>query len=91
MAPETIETPGRPPGNLWETLAMSERLQDILAGAEPGLDQLKDQAQIYAAAASERLIEGRDRIRQYIINEPARALGIALGVGVLLGWLIKRR
>jgi len=70
---------------------MNERFQDIVASAEPGLDQLKDQAQLYAAAASERFVESRDKIRQYIVNEPARALGIALGVGVLLGWLIKRR
>jgi ElaB/YqjD/DUF883 family membrane-anchored ribosome-binding protein len=70
---------------------MNDRVQDILTSAEPNLDQLKDQAQIYAAAAGERLAEGRDRIREYIINEPVRALGIALGVGVFLGWLIKRR
>jgi ElaB/YqjD/DUF883 family membrane-anchored ribosome-binding protein len=70
---------------------MNDRFQDIVTSAEPGLDQLKDQAQIYAAAASERLAKGRDKIRQFIVNEPARALGIALGVGVLLGWLIKRR
>jgi ElaB/YqjD/DUF883 family membrane-anchored ribosome-binding protein len=70
---------------------MSDRFQDIFASAEPGLEQLKDRGQIYAAAASERLAEGRDAIRQHIVNEPARALGIALGVGVLLGWLIKRR
>jgi len=70
---------------------MSDRFQDIVASAEPGLDQFKDQAQLYAAVAGERLAEGRDKIRQYIVNEPARALGIALGVGVLLGWLIKRR
>jgi len=70
---------------------MIDRYQDIASDAEPAFDQLKDQAQIYAAAASERLAEGRDKIRQYIVNEPARAIGIALGVGVLLGWLIKRR
>jgi ElaB/YqjD/DUF883 family membrane-anchored ribosome-binding protein len=28
---------------------------------------------------------------EYIVKEPAKALGLALGVGVLLGWLIKRR
>jgi ElaB/YqjD/DUF883 family membrane-anchored ribosome-binding protein len=70
---------------------MNDRVRDMVASAEPGLEQFKDQAQIYAAAASERLAEGRDRIRQYIVNEPARALAIALGIGVLLGWLIKRR
>jgi len=70
---------------------MNDRFPDIVASAEPGLEELKDKAQLYAAAASERLAEGRDKIRQYIVNEPARALGIALGVGVLLGWLTKRR
>jgi len=70
---------------------MNDRFQDIVSSAEPGLEQFKDQAQLYAAAASERLTEGRDKIRQYIVNEPARALAIAIGVGVLLGWLIKRR
>ena len=50
---------------------MNDRFPDIVASAEPGLDQLKDQAQLYAAAASERLAEGRDKIRQYIVNEPA--------------------
>jgi ElaB/YqjD/DUF883 family membrane-anchored ribosome-binding protein len=70
---------------------MNDRLGDIVTSAEPALDQLRDQAQLYAAVAGERLAESRDKIRQYIVNEPARALGIALGVGVLLGWLIKRR
>jgi ElaB/YqjD/DUF883 family membrane-anchored ribosome-binding protein len=70
---------------------MNERFQDIVTSTEPALEQIKDQAQLYAAAATERLTDTRDKIRQYIVNEPARALAIALGVGVLLGWLIKRR
>jgi ElaB/YqjD/DUF883 family membrane-anchored ribosome-binding protein len=74
-----------------ETQDMIDRIQDLGSNYEPQLDELKEQALIYAATARERLAEGRDKIREYIVNEPARALGIALGVGVLLGWLIKRR
>ena len=39
----------------------------------------------------ERLNKGTDAVKDYTIQQPARALGIALGMGVLLGWLIKRR
>jgi len=70
---------------------MIDRIQDVGSSSGPQLDELKEQALVYAAAARERLVEGQAKVRDYIVNEPARALGIALGVGVLLGWLIKRR
>jgi len=70
---------------------MIDRMQDIGSGAETSLDQLKEQAMTYAATAREQLADGQGRIREYIVNKPAHALGIALGVGALLGWLIKRR
>jgi len=70
---------------------MIDRLQNLESAYGPQLDELKEQSLIYAATAREKLAEGRDRIREYIVNEPARALGIALGVGVILGWMIKRR
>jgi len=70
---------------------MIDRIQDMGASYGPQLDGIKEQALNYAAVARERMLEGRDKAREYIVNEPARALGIALGVGVLLGWLIKRR
>lgn len=65
--------------------------EEMASSAEPVLEQLKEQAEVVTAAARERLTQGRDQVRQYIVNEPARALGIAFGAGVLLGWLIKRR
>jgi len=70
---------------------MIDRIQNLGSSAEPSLDQLKEQALNYAATAREQLAEGQERIRDYVVNKPAHALGIALGVGVLLGWLIKRR
>jgi len=74
-----------------ETSTMIDRLQDVASGQAPQFDELKEQAMIFAAAARERLADGSGKIREYIVKEPARALGIALGVGVLLGWLTKRR
>lgn len=45
----------------------------------------------YAAMAREHLTQAGERIKQYVAEKPARALGIALGLGVLVGWIIKRR
>ena len=71
---------------------MIDRIQGLESSFGPQqAEELKEKALEYAAAARERLTEGSDRIKQYVVKEPARALGIALGVGVLLGWLIKRR
>ncbi len=72
---------------------MIDRIEELAAntGLGPQLDAVKEQALLTAATARERLTEGRDRLRQFIVNSPVQAMGIALGVGVALGWLIKRR
>ena len=54
-------------------------------------EQVKEQALEFAASASERLAEGVEAVKHFTLEPPARALGIALGMGVVLGWLIKRR
>ena len=63
------------------------------ASGSPAPDQpgVKDRALEVAATAKESATKGLRSVKEYIVNEPARALGIALGLGVLLGWLIKRR
>ncbi len=70
---------------------MIDRVQEM--GTEWGAqaEQLKERALQYTAVARERLTEGGERIKNYTVKEPVRALGIALGLGVLVGWLIKRR
>lgn len=57
----------------------------------PQADLLKEQALEFAAGAREKLMGGEKQLRSYIQEKPGTALGIAVGVGVLLGWLIKRR
>jgi ElaB/YqjD/DUF883 family membrane-anchored ribosome-binding protein len=58
------------------------------AVAPPGLGERALEA---SATLKESLLQSTKSIRDYIAREPARAIGLALGVGVLLGWLIKRR
>lgn len=70
---------------------MVNRIEEIGASLGPQAEELKEMALVYTAAARERLAEGSERAKQYIIKEPVRAMGIALGLGVFLGWLIKRR
>lgn len=45
----------------------------------------------YATIARERIVGGKQRVREYVEREPLQALGIALGVGIFIGWLTKRR
>jgi ElaB/YqjD/DUF883 family membrane-anchored ribosome-binding protein len=66
-------------------------MQDLESSFGPQADELKERALEYAAVARERLAEGSEKVKEYVTREPVRAMGIALGVGVLLGWLIKRR
>jgi ElaB/YqjD/DUF883 family membrane-anchored ribosome-binding protein len=54
-------------------------------------EQLKEKALELSATAREGLSRGAHAIREFTIGQPAKALGLALGMGVLLGWLIKRR
>jgi len=70
---------------------MIDRFQGMESSFKPQAEELREAALEYAATARERLAEGNEMVRGYVSKEPVRALGIALGVGVLLGWLIKRR
>ena len=66
-----------------------DREGETIAGTQAG--ELTELALRYAATARERIAEASDQVKAYVVREPLRALGIALGVGVLIGWIIKRR
>jgi ElaB/YqjD/DUF883 family membrane-anchored ribosome-binding protein len=55
------------------------------------VEGLKEKALDMSATAREQLSRGSEYVRNFTLREPAKALGIALGMGVFLGWLIKRR
>jgi len=70
---------------------MLDRVQELQASLGPQAEQLQEQAMILAASAREKFSEGQAAARKFIVEKPAQALGLALGLGVVLGWLIKRR
>jgi ElaB/YqjD/DUF883 family membrane-anchored ribosome-binding protein len=51
----------------------------------------KETAQDLAATAGQKISRTGETARDLITAYPWQTLGAALGVGVLLGWLIKRR
>lgn len=70
---------------------MIDRIREMEASFGPTAEAAKEKALDLAATAKERLTLGGQAIKNYTIEQPARALGLALGMGVLLGWWIKRR
>ncbi len=70
---------------------MSDRTREMETDSGAQAREWTELALHCAATARQRISEGSERVKEYVTREPARALGIALGVGVLIGWLIKRR
>lgn len=70
---------------------MIDRIREPESPLAASAAQAKERALEVAATAKERLAIGSAWVRGYTQTQPARALGLALGMGVFLGWLIKRR
>ena len=69
---------------------MNDRVQGMRSEFTPQMEDIKAMARQDVAVARERLAERSAVVRDYVAKEPVKALGIALCVGVVLGWLIKR-
>ena len=69
---------------------MNDRVQGMKAEFTPQMEDIKAMARQDVAVARERLADGSAIVTDYVISEPVKALGIALCVGVVLGWLIRR-
>jgi len=70
---------------------MVDRTPGLAVDTGDRMAEIKEKALDFAATAREQWSERSRTLKDYIVNEPLRALGIALGMGVVLGWLIKRR
>jgi len=69
---------------------MNDRVQGMKAEFTPQMEEIRAMARQDMAVARERLADGRAILTDYVAREPVKALGIALCIGVVLGWLIKR-
>ncbi|MGP0066958.1 MAG: hypothetical protein ACLQGP_25620 [Isosphaeraceae bacterium] len=69
---------------------MNDRVQGMKAEFTPQLEEIKAMARQDVAVARERLAERGAIVSDYVVREPMKALGIALCVGVVLGWMIRR-
>lgn len=65
----------------------SEVLEDVRSRLSEGLDKLND----YYGTAKEKVVAGARRTDETIRSHPYESLAVALGVGVLVGALIRRR
>lgn len=70
---------------------MIDRFQSAEPRYADQAEELKALALEYALTARSRLSAGSELVKDYVNKQPARAVGVALGLGVVLGWLIKRR
>jgi ElaB/YqjD/DUF883 family membrane-anchored ribosome-binding protein len=78
------------PGFL-EVRTMKRNIQPTKAEFTPQLKDIRAMAHQDMAVPRERLSEGRALLRDYVVREPVKALGITLYIGVALGWLVRRR
>ena len=65
----------------------SEVLEDVRSRLSDGLEKLND----YYGTAKEKVVAGARRTDETIRSHPYESLAIALGVGVLVGALIRRQ
>jgi hypothetical protein len=70
---------------------MIDRLRETAPSLGGSPESWREQALGATSAAREGFADGSERLKTFVINQPAKALGLALLVGVARGWLIKRR
>lgn len=77
--------------SLLKVRTMKRKIQPTKTEFTPQLKDIRAMAHQDMAVARERLSEGRAILREYLVREPVKVLGITLCIGAALGWLIRRR
>ena len=90
---EQIETLRHDLGSLTQTIAeiAKEKRGEALAGTKSAFDSVRDKAADSAETAQLTAMEFQDQTRDFIKSQPAIALGIAAGVGFLVGLVGARK
>ena len=68
-----------------------DRIQEVRAHAEQSLREAKARLGELEEQALRRAREMADATQEYVRDNPWRSVGVAAGVGLLLGMLISRR
>jgi len=68
-----------------------EKIQEVRAKAEESLRQAKVRLTAAEAEALKQVREVADATEEYVRENPWQSIGVAAGVGLLLGVLISRR
>lgn len=70
-----------------ETL-MKEAIRRVELAVQEGLAQLRTQSKIYTDVAGAQIEAAADKVSDEVRARPLAATGLALGVGVILGFLL---
>jgi ElaB/YqjD/DUF883 family membrane-anchored ribosome-binding protein len=70
---------------------MKGNIQQTRAEFTPQLKDIRAMSHQDIAVARERISDGKAILRDCLVREPVKALGITVCIGVALGWLIRRR
>lgn len=68
-----------------------EKIQEVRAKAEESLRQARERLSVIEKQALQHAREVADATEEYVRENPWQSLGIAAGVGLVLGLLISRR
>jgi ElaB/YqjD/DUF883 family membrane-anchored ribosome-binding protein len=68
-----------------------EKIQEVRARAEESLRQARSRLTVIEDEAMQRAREVADATEEYVKENPWQAVGIAAGVGLLVGLLVSRR
>ncbi|MFL6551215.1 MAG: YqjD family protein [Povalibacter sp.] len=68
-----------------------EKIQEVRARAEESLRQAKERVTAVEQEALRRAREIADATEEYVRDNPWQSIGIAAGVGLVLGLLVSRR
>lgn len=68
-----------------------EKIQEVRARAEESLRQARERVSVVEEEALKRAREVADATEEYVRENPWQSLGIAAGIGLVLGILLSRR
>lgn len=64
---------------------------EISEAAQAKVDEMRDSARAHAAAVSDQATALQGQANDFVRNQPATALGIAAGLGFLVGYMGSRK